>query len=335
MTDIKEGVKPSIAFKSPQISFAKAATVHSNSLISNKQPELKVEQAEDFDDEKIPFRILISALPEGGKTHFLLTCPPPIIVIDTENRYKLIVKKFRTCTDCGHNWVSVSKHPKKNKICGILECPLCESKNTRIKDIRGIRCYTSKNARDAAKLAISILDEHYEKTGKIGTIGVDNISKVWDKTQHEYEAEKGLAINEKVLDPMTDYKHINPRHNEEFRDLLLGSHHNVVLIATKKDIYSKENRYEIIGTAAEGQKHNPYAVDWEISNQQGETILPDGKKVGNGVFISHIIKNSYMPGSYIDPIQNMDFNRLSEVRKKLLLACGIVPETNNNVEENK
>ena len=328
MAEVKEGPKASpITFKpTQQVSFAQAAF---NSAVVNSKPTLTVEQAEDINEELIPFRILISALPEGGKTHFLCTFPSPIVIIDTENRYKLIVKKFRTCNDCGKHWVSINKHPKTGKICGIIECPHCGSKNTKIKDIRGIRCHTSKEAREAAKLAIKILDDHFEKTGQIGTIGVDNVSKVWDKTQHEYEAEKNLAINEKVLDPMSDYKHINPRHNEEFRDLLLGSRHNIVLIATRKDIYSKENRFEIVGTAAEGQKHNPYAVDWEISNEQGKIILSNGKPVGNGIFTSYIIKNSYMPGSSIDPIQNLDYERLFGVRRKLLQACGIVEMPSN------
>ncbi len=303
-------------------------------IASNRQRKLIIETGEEscLHYSEIPFRILIWGPRNGGKTHFLLTSKDePICVIDTENRAPLIIPKFRVCKDCGKHWVSMDKHPKvPSKICGINECPFCESKNIRLKDIRRIRVVNSDQAREAAKMFIDILNKYHEKTGKIGTIGVDNISKIWDWVQNEYAASKGLSP-EARLSPRDDYKLINPQHNENFREILLQSIHNVVLIATAKPLYGdKEDQYKITAMGAEGQKHNIFAVDWEIYNSEGEVQLKDGKTVGNGIFTSYIIKNSIISGN-IAPIQFLDFTKLVTLREKLLVECGVTelpkPET--------
>lgn len=305
----------------PPVSFANLA---SSVLVSNRA-KLVIETADEIcvHYNEIAFRILIWGQRNTAKTHFLLTCPEPICVIDTEDRAKLIMPKFRTCKDCGKQWVASDKHPKSttNKICGIKECPHCGSTNIRIKDIRKIRVINSQQARDAAKVFIEVLDKHYKETGTVGTIGVDNISKIWDWVQNEYGAGKGLNVTDR-LSPRDDYKHINPQHNENFRDIILQCIYNVVLIATAKPIYDKEDQYKITGTGAEGQKHNTFAVDWEIYNSEGEVLLKDGKTVGNGVFTSYILKNSIAPGM-INPIQYMDFDKLVKIREKLLIECGV------------
>ncbi len=324
----------------PPIKFtelAASASTPGRVLVSNRS-RLVIETSDDLclHYSDIAFRILIWGHRNTAKTHFLLTCPEPICIIDTEDRFKLITPKFRACNDCGKQWVSSDKHPKRpNKICGIKECPYCESKNVRLKDIRRIRAVNSQQARESAKIFIDLLDKHYKETGKVGTIGVDNITKIWDWVQNEYATRKGLGSNDR-LSPRDDYKHINPEHNENFRDIILQCIHNVVFIATAKPIYDKEDQYKITGTGAEGQKHNPFAVDWEIYNSEGEVLLKDGKTVGNGVFSSYILKNSIASGT-INPIQFLDYGKLVSIREKLLVECGVseLPKPETEVEQPK
>lgn len=320
----------------PVIEFAGLAIMASN----RQRNKLIIETAEEscLHYSEIPFRILIWGPRNGGKTHFMLTGKDePICIIDTENRAPLIIPKFRACKDCNKHWVSTDKHPKMpSKICGISECPHCGSKNIRLRDIRRIRVVNSEQAREAARMFIDILNKHHEKTGKIGTIGVDNISKIWDWVQNEYAAGKGLSP-EARLSPRDDYKVINPQHNENFREILLQSIHNIVLIATAKPLYGdKDDQYKITSMGAEGQKHNIFAVDWEIYNSEGEVLLKDGKTVGNGIFTSYIIKNSIISGN-INPIQFLDFEKLIILREKLLVECGVTelpkPEPEKPKEE--
>lgn len=302
----------------PSSSFLNMA---SNVVVRNTQRiSLKIETSEELcaNYESIAFRDLIWGPQNAGKTHFLCTHPEPICIIDTEDRVKLIMPKFRVCKDCDENYVTSEPHPKKpNTISGSKECPSCGSKNTRLKDIRKIKVNTSEEAKLAAQTFIDLLD----KSGKIGTIGVDNISKIWDKLQNEYAAGKGLEINDH-LDPRDDYKKINPQHNENFRDLLLSTKHNVVLIATARPLYDKDDRYKIVGTGSEGQKHNPFAVDWVIYTEEGQMLGQDGKLVGNGIFTANIIKNS-IAAANIPPIQFLDYNKMVNLRNKLLESCGV------------
>lgn len=335
--------QPPVQFKkeaSPPINFAGMA---SNAAMASNRPRSKlvIETSEDLCSHysDIAFRILIWGQKNTGKTHVLSTCPEPICIIDTEDRAKLIMPKFRTCNDCGKPWVSSDKHPKNpNKVCGIKECPHCGSTNVRLKDIRRIKVVNSQQARESAKIFIEILDKHYKETGKVGTVGVDNITTIWTWVQNEYATRKGKSTEDR-LNPRDDYKHINPEHNENFRDVLLSCIHNVVLIATAKPIYDKEDQYKITGTGAEGQKHNPFAVDWEIYNSEGEILLKDGKTVGDGIFTSYILKNSITPG-LVNGIQFLNYDKLVKIREKLLIECGVselpkteTPETQIEIKE--
>jgi len=307
-------------------SFANLAfnAANANILVSN-HPRLIIETSEEICSaySKIAFRILVWGNKNSAKTHLALTFPPPVCLIDTEDRAKLIIPKFRMCKDCNAQWVSSDKHPKHpNKICDIKECPQCGSTNVSVKDIRKIKVINSQQAREAARVFIDILNKHYEQTGKVGTIVVDNISKIWDWVQNEYAAKRGKTTEDR-LSPRDDYKNINPEHNENFRDVLLNCKHNVILIATSKSEYGDANNiYKITGCKAEGQKHNPFAVDWEIYNSEGEILLKDGKTIGNGEFMSYILKNSLVSG-VINPIKFLDYNKLVTLREKLLAECGV------------
>jgi hypothetical protein len=306
------------------INFGKAAAISAGTILQSGSSgrNLKIVTAEDIAGMIYPFRILIWGMPNTGKTHFLMTMPEPVCIIDTEGRYGLLVKKFRVCKDCEHEWMTGEVDPKTRKPVGGSICPACKSKNVRYKNIMGIRCLSSEDARNAANLFIQILKEHFDKTGKVGTIGVDNISKVWDGVQTEYSQEKYGSMPNVTMDPMSDYKFINPKHNEQFRDKILGTMFNVVLIATQRAVYDKEDRYKIVSTASDGQKHNPFAVDWTVQNMEGEQQMTDGRTMGNGIYSSYITKNSLIAGK-IPPIQFLDYKKLVKIRESLLLECGV------------
>ena len=321
--------KPGAGIPFMTLASAAAMQAHASPLLSD---QIKICSAEEVALWDIPFRILIWGAPNSGKTHFALTFPEPICIVDTEGRYPLIIKKFRVCKDCGNDWVSSDMNPKTMKPVGILECPSCGSKNVRLKDIRGIRCKSGAQAQKAADMFLKILDDHHNKTGEIGTIVVDNASKIWDWNQSEYSIKKyGSEPSDTHLDPMGDYKFINPQHNEYFRDKILGSIHNVVMIATMKAQYSKDDRYKIIGSGADGQKHNPFAVDWTIINAEGEVVGTDGQVVGNGIYTSHIQKNSLISGK-IPPQQSLDYKKLVKIRQSLMVICGVVEDKDDKVK---
>lgn len=307
-------------------SFAGIAS-NSAAYITNSSSSLKIETNEELilTYEKTPFRILEWG-PEGsGKTHFLCTCPEPILTIDTENRIPLIMPKFRVCRDCGKEWcTSDIIDQKSKKIAGSVECPHCKSHNIRLKDIRRILVKNVSMAQQAAQLFIDIAEKYHDSTQKYATIGVDNIGRIWDWSQNEYSAGKGKDINDH-LDPRDDYKKINPEHNEKFRDKLLLARANIVFIAPSKPVYDKDNRFEIVGSDPEGQKHNKYSVDWIISSLQGESPGIDGKVIGNGIFTSYVTKNSLI-AARIDPIVSLNFEKLSTLRQKLMKSCGVIFE---------
>jgi hypothetical protein len=312
---------------SPEISFMQAASGMGSPFLTNSS-RLKIVTAEEAIEAGCPFRILISGSPGSAKTHFGLTFPPPIKIIDTENRYKLILPKFRTCQDCGESFVSTDINSKTKKIAGIKQCPSCNSLNVKIKNVSSILCNSGSLVNEASQLFIKQLEEHYTKTGEYGTLIVDNVSKKWDWDQSEYAKKKyghDLETKDDRLSPMNDYKFINPKHNEEFRDLILRANCHVVMIATTKDTYDKNDAFKVIGSRPDGQKHNPFAVDWDIFNMQGQIALQDGTIVGNGEFTSYLKKNSLASCS-INPIKFLDYKKMLKAREAFLIECGITEE---------
>lgn len=314
-----------LVFKKPE---APTTFVGLNSPIVSNSHKLKIITAEEAIELGVPFRILISGAAGSAKTHFSLTFPPPVRIIDTENRYKLILPKFRTCKDCNTHFTSSDINPKTNKVNGIKVCPSCNSINIKIKDVAGIHCNTGDEVIESGRIFIKQLEEHFVKTGEFGTLVVDNISKKWDWDQSEYARKKyghDLETNNEKLDPRGDYKFINPKHNEDFRDKILTANCNTVLIATLKENYDKNDQYKVIGSRPDGQKHNSFAVDWDILNIQGQIPLSDGTIVGNGVFSSYLKKNSLVSAS-IPPIQGLTYDKMCILRKKLLIECGVTEE---------
>ena len=330
----------------------KSASESPISRPSTRRSKLKIIESQEAVEIPAPLNVLVFGDEASGKTHLGLTFPEPVCVIDTEKRYHLILKKFRTCDDCGNSWCTTdpiktsSAQPKFNapsvaqvqaprKYVGGKKCPKCESTNIRFKDIKGITCKTSDDAIEAMNMFFGILSEEYEKTGKVGTILVDSITKNWNWCKNEYSVKKyGAAPDQGTkLNPRDDYSFINPKHNERFRDKLLSSPWNVVFTATSKNLYAETDQFKIVGHAPEGQKFNPYAVDIRIHNEQGTRTLNDGTILGDGNFKSSITKNSLLEGN-LDPIPFLDFKMLMKVRGQLEdMACmNDAPETSPEPE---
>jgi len=264
-------------------SSAKAVTV-----VSNNTSGLIVETAVEMVNMPRLFRILNFGKPSTGKTHFGFTMPETVILIDTEGRGHLIVGKFKVCKDCEEEWYTPS-----------LICPSCKSKNIRNKDIRRIQVRSMKELYKAVEIAISILNDIKEKTGKVGTLMIDSYTRAWLDAQNEHTKNKygdGNTYVDVKLDPMADYKFINPRHNN-LRDTILDSGFNVYLTATLGNVFG-EDRYNPIGVKPEGQKHNEYAVDYFMFTFQRSNQL-----------ITRIEKNS-IAKTTAEEIPNMDYKRL-------------------------
>ena len=254
---------------------------------------MMVETAEDMLEKEELYRILHFGLPGTGKTHFGLTLPEPVCVIDTEGRAHLIVGKFKVCKECEHEWYSPT-----------LQCPKCKSTNIRPKDIRRIQVRTMEQLYQAVDIMLTILNDVKEKTGKTGTLMIDSYTRAWIEAQNEHTKNKygdGSTYTDVKLDPMADYKFINPRHND-LRDTILDSGFNVYFTATQGNEFG-DDRFNPIGVRPEGQKHNQYAVDYFMfSFIRGADI------------ITRIEKNSISKATPTE-ISRMDFNRLLDVAK--------------------
>ncbi|MCK5016299.1 MAG: AAA family ATPase [Candidatus Peribacteraceae bacterium] len=218
---------------------------------SSGSPALVVESTMDMLMEEIAYRVLIFGIPSTGKTHFCLDMPEPVIILYTEDRFKLILGKFKACNKCSETWSGPS-----------MICPGCKSKNIRPKDIRGIGINTMQSFYDASKIALELLNAEKEKTGKVGTIAIDSYTESWVKAREEHVNDNYGGNKDIKLSMRDDYKDINPRHNN-LRYSLMNSGFNICLTATQGDLYG-EDHYNPIGVRPEGQKHNPYAVDWYI-----------------------------------------------------------------------
>jgi len=211
-----------------------------------------------IDDEERRHGVLIYG-PEGtGKTYFacsvidylhlVLGLEPEDIcirVIDTDYGFKPILKKFK------HEYMQSVEiaYPKD------------------MNDIEKLVDWYIYECREWQKVKEK---EIGEKGFYSAWIICDTIAGWWDDstgaqewyTQHKRNMNLGemrMDDNER-LDPMTDYNAINPKHNN-VADALKKSGVNFIWTAPAKDVYSKEERFKIIGRRPAGQKNNGFRVD--------------------------------------------------------------------------
>jgi len=236
-------------------------------------------------------RILIYGHRSSGKTHFACSAPSPVIVLDSEGRVGIIVGKF-------------------SEIDG------------RQKRIFAKQWRNFEQLNNSTDLALKTLMNHKKKTGEIGTIVIDSVSRVWDEIHNDYIKKKygENAIRSEVkLDPMNDYKELNETHNKWLQKLL-DSGINIILTATAKGDYS-EDRFNPSGVKPEGQKHLPHAVDYLIHNYQKDDSI-----------YSQIQKNSQILAE-LDEIKLMDYQKFEKIVEKLKKRANI--RTFEDIEKEK
>ena len=250
---------------------------------------------EELLSEEVVYRVLIFGNPGTGKTHFAESMPGPVYILDSENRAKIIIGKF------------------KNKD--------GTQKRIYVKQWR-----TQDDLELYIEIAIKALNNHYAETGERGTLVVDSYTKAWDAAHNKYIIDKfGRSADPSIrLDPMSDYKFINPIHNN-LREKILDSGFHVCLTATQGSIFG-EDRYNPIGVRPEGQKHNQYAVDFFIFNYFE----------GNAIY-SSIQKNSLVSTDVsIGKIKELTFDKLNEAVTRIKKSIGIpLPEEVVIIEEPK
>lgn len=229
------------------------------------------ESALDMAKKPHPFKILVYGKPSSGKTHFALSAPAPVIVLDSENRAAIISGKFSN------------------------------EKGTQ-KGIFSKQWTTFEELDKATDEAIKVLKNHAKKTGIIGTIAIDSISREWEEITQSYVREKfgdDAKVSDVKLDPMHDYKFLNEKHNK-WMQKILDSGMNIIFTATAKNDYN-EDRYNPSGVKPEGQKHLSHAVDYTIFNYSKDNTI-----------FSQIQKNSLILRE-LDDVQMMDFEKFKKL----------------------
>lgn len=263
--------------------------------VSLKGSSMEFSTPEEMLSEDIVYRILVFGNPSTGKTHLAESMPAPVYILDSENRAKIIVGKF------------------KNKD--------GTQKRIYVKQWR-----TQDELELYVEVAIKALNKHFAETGERGTLVVDSYTKAWEAAHNKYIIDKfGHAGDPSIrLDPMSDYKFINPIHNN-LREMILDSGFHVCLTATQGAVFG-EDRYNPIGVRPEGQKHNQYAVDFFIFNYLE----------GNAIY-SSIQKNSLVSTDVsIGKIKELTFDKLNSAVTKIKKSIGIpLPEEILITEEPK
>ncbi len=258
--------------------------------ISQSNAPVIWETTEDMLEAPDLMKVLNFGDEECGKTHFGLTFPTPVMLIETENRAHKIIGKFKMCADCGKEFYTP-----------VLICPKCQSKNITLKDIRRKRVRTIGDMYTAVDSAIQVLKHTQEQTGKIGTIMVDSFTTAWVEAQSEYIKETYAGNKDVKLNPRDDYKFINPRHND-LRTDIINAGFNVYFTATRGDIYDDPtDQFKKTDVKAEGQKHNKYAVDWLIYSHKE-----------NGSIKQELRKNSLTLREKVVFLVNGDYDKLQK-----------------------
>lgn len=171
-------------------------------------------------------RTLLVWGPEGtGKSHVAHSAPEPIAYIDTEGKADELAEKFD-------------------------------------KQIFYWQPSDYKEAKAALEEAEDLLAAYYEE-GVRGTLVVDSMSVMWEWAQIDYakfayQTENLSEVNFKsALQGEKDWSKIKARHNEEFRDRILGTPYHVVFTAGEKEDYNDNFEARMV---PDGEKHNKYAV---------------------------------------------------------------------------
>ena len=212
-----------------------------------------------------------------GKTHFALSCPSPVFVIDTENGTGPLASKF--------------PEAKVINICSLEGDD--ESEKDEVKNF--------ENFQKAVEYLISLPDE------QIGTIVVDSITDVWSWCQG-YAKVKIFKLNvEDRLKQRFDWGVVNTLLRKQVLKLI-NKNCNIVFTAREADIYDDAS-----GPSGrvkpETQKKVPFFVDI-VLHHEIKLLKP-----GQISFIAKIEKCRHNGTILGKTIENPTLDKLKEIIK--------------------
>lgn len=178
---------------------------------------------EESDQLDHTWRILIYGNPGVGKTHFAMTMPEPVCVLDTEGKAHDLTDKFDK------------------------EIVLWQPKNYD---------ELTQALAEALDLLNAVQDGNVDgfEAGRRGTIVVDSMALVWDWAQQKhlekaYPGKDPGEVNfESALQGGEDWQVIKRYHNEEFRERMVDSDFHLCWTATSSEDY---------GAVLSGEAENP------------------------------------------------------------------------------
>lgn len=180
-------------------------------IAKNSKPEAKAEEKEKFEDffkplsEVLPrkkLKIGIWGDTETGKTHFALSCPPPVYVIDTEYGAPLVAKKFK-------------------KEIYIMECFVEDPETMKADPVKSL---------ERVEKAINLLRS---KNLKEGTIVIDSGTDIWQWEEERMKEQVG-EMGRKLF--QFDWGIAN-KHYKELMMKLLSMETVFVITAQPREIY--------------------------------------------------------------------------------------------------
>lgn len=207
--------------------------------------------ADEAAEKETRYTMMVWADPGQGKTHFTMTAPSPVVVIDTEGKADELAHKFRDV--------------------GQYDDPYIFQPTDYDESL------------DALHDALDILDAFRKEEGVIGTLAVDSMSVMWGWSQQKYVDKfyPGQDVEEVDFDSaigggQSDWKQIKRYHNVKFRQPMLDAPYHLIWTAMREDDYEERMKGNRDADKPAGEKENIYKVDEMIRIKEG----PDGAPTG-------------------------------------------------------
>lgn len=182
-----------------------------------------------------------------GKSHFAHTAPQPICYLDTEGKAANLAEKFND------------------------------------KEVVYFDATDYDAARTALVQSLDLLGDVKAAHGRVGTIVVDSMSKLWEFAQQKHVDEHYVTKESPAdvtfksgLQGGDDWKKIKKYHNARFRDVLAECRFHVVMTAMAEEDYNAVMEgADGKPMKPQGEKNNKYAVENIVrlrAAESGETV---------------------------------------------------------------
>jgi hypothetical protein len=220
----------------------------SGTTVSDIAPDVITQEEATSEDNA--WSILVWGQPGVGKSHFLHTCPDPLVVIDTEKKAQKIAHKF---TD---------------------------------KEVYLFQPDNFEESLDALHQGLDILDHFRYEEDTIGTIGVDSMTDMWEWAQRAY-ARQYYPTTDDFADAQeqfttgfgkgeSDWKIIKEMHNGKLREMMVDTPYHLCWTAQSKDDYAAAIEDDVDRQKPDGEKKNEYQADTVLHIEEDDQGIPVG-----------------------------------------------------------